>query len=79
MSTAHSAIDRLLPFLRWRHELSAASLRADLTAGLTVALLMIPQSLAYAQLAGLPAYYGLYASLLPTMVGALFGSLAQIS
>lgn len=79
MSLQHGTSARLLPFLRWRHELSIDTLRADLLAGLTVALLMIPQSLAYAQLAGLPAYYGLYASLLPTMVGALFGSLAQLS
>ncbi len=44
-----------------------------------MALVVIPQSLAYAQLAGLPAYYGLYASLLPSIVGALFGSSAQLS
>ncbi|TAK71449.1 MAG: SulP family inorganic anion transporter [Betaproteobacteria bacterium] len=48
-------------------------------AGITVALVVIPQSLAYAQLAGMPAYYGLYASLLPSIVGALFGSSAQLS
>jgi SulP family sulfate permease len=39
----------------------------------------IPQSLAYAQLAGLPPYYGLYAALIPTVIGALFGSSAQLS
>lgn len=44
-----------------------------------MALVIIPQSLAYAQLAGLPAYYGLYAALLPTVVGALFGSSAQLA
>ena len=44
-----------------------------------MALVVIPQSLAYAQLAGVPAYYGLYASLLPAIVGALFGSSAQLS
>ena len=54
-------------------------MREDLVAGLTVALVVIPQSLAYAQLAGVPAYYGLYASLLPSIVGALFGSSAQLS
>jgi len=51
----------------------------DLLAGLSVALVAIPQSLAYAQLAGLPPYYGLYAALVPTIVGALFGSSAQLS
>ncbi|MDE2089993.1 MAG: sodium-independent anion transporter, partial [Gammaproteobacteria bacterium] len=54
-------------------------MRADLIAGVTVALVAIPQSLAYAQLAGVPAYYGLYATLLPVVVGALFGSSAQLS
>ena len=54
-------------------------LRADFIAGLTVALILIPQSMAYAQLAGLPAYYGLYASLLPTMIAAFFGSSRQLA
>jgi MFS superfamily sulfate permease-like transporter len=49
-------------------------LRADVIAGLTVALILIPQSMAYAQLAGLPPHYGLYASLLPPMIAAFFGS-----
>src|SRR5512135_459830 len=53
--------------------------RFDLVAGITVALVAIPQSLAYAQLAGVPAYYGLYAALIPTIVGALFGSSRQLS
>jgi MFS superfamily sulfate permease-like transporter len=48
-------------------------------AGLTVALVLIPQSMAYAQLAGLPPYYGLYASFLPPMVAALFGSSRQLA
>lgn len=48
-------------------------------AGVTVSLVAIPQSLAYAQLAGVPAYYGLYAALIPTVIGALFGSSNQLS
>lgn len=51
----------------------------DLIAGMTVALILIPQSMAYAQLAGLPAYYGLYASLVPPLVAALFGSSNHLS
>jgi MFS superfamily sulfate permease-like transporter len=71
---------RLLPFLAWIHELrDARVLRADLVAGITVALVLVPQSMAYAQLAGLPAYYGLYAAFLPPMVGALFGSSRQLA
>jgi len=54
-------------------------LRADALSGLTVALVLIPQSVAYAQLAGLPLYYGLYAALLPPMIAALFGSSPQLS
>ena len=46
---------------------------------MTVALVLIPQSMAYAQLAGLPAYYGLYAAFLPPMVAALFGSSMQLA
>jgi SulP family sulfate permease len=55
------------------------SLKADIFAGLTVALVLIPQSLAYAELAGLPSYYGLYASFLPPLVAALFGSSRQLA
>jgi len=56
-----------------------ATARADVIAGLTVALVLIPQSMAYAQLAGLPAYYGLYAAFLPPMVASLFGSSFQLA
>ena len=67
----------LLPFLRW-FPYGGASLRADFLAGLTVALVLVPQSMAYAQLAGLPAYYGLYAAFLPVAVAALWGSSKQL-
>ncbi len=67
-----------LPFLGW-FPLSGIQVRADLLAGLTVALILIPQSMAYAQLAGMPSYYGLYAAFLPVMVGALWGSSRQLS
>lgn len=55
------------------------SIKADIVAGITVALVLIPQSLAYAQLAGLPVTFGLYAALLPPFVAALFGSSKQLS
>ena len=48
-------------------------------AGVTVAMVLIPQSMAYAQLAGMPPYYGLYAAFLPVIVGALWGSSRQLS
>ena len=46
---------------------------------MTVARVLVPQSMAYAQLAGLPAFYGLYAAFLPPMVAALFGSSYQLA
>lgn len=79
MQTSRLRLLRLFPFLAWPAQWSAASLRADLLAGLGVALVMVPQSLAYTQLAGMPPHIGLYAALLPTVVGALFGSCAQLS
>jgi len=72
-------IKRVFPFLAWVKELSATTLRADFISGLTVALILIPQSMAYAQLAGMPVQYGLYASLLPPMLAALFGSSRQLA
>ncbi len=70
---------RFLPFLEWFAGYDGRRLKHDAVAGLTVALILIPQSMAYAQLAGLPAYYGLYASLLPPLVAALFGSSRQLA
>lgn len=80
MLAAHSNFaERLLPFLTWRRTWREHGLRGDLIAGLTVALVMIPQALAYAQLASLPPYIGLYACVLPAIIAALFGSCAQLS
>ncbi|MBN2124455.1 MAG: STAS domain-containing protein [Deltaproteobacteria bacterium] len=72
-------LTRLFPFFGWFYDYTTRSLRRDSVAGLTVALVLIPQSMAYAQLAGLPPYYGLYASFLPPMVAALFGSSYQLA
>jgi SulP family sulfate permease len=70
---------RFFPFLDWFKGYGTGDLKADFISGLTVALVLIPQSMAYAQLAGLPAYYGLYASFLPPMVASLFGSSRQLA
>ena len=70
---------RIFPFLEWIKKYNFVTFRADAIAGLTVALVLIPQSMAYAQLAGLPSYYGLYASFLPPMIAALFGSSRQLA
>jgi len=72
--------DRYLPFMAWIGDLKKSGvMRADIIAGITVALVLVPQSMAYAQLAGLPAYYGLYASFLPGIIAALFGSSRQLA
>ncbi|RJP35365.1 MAG: SulP family inorganic anion transporter [Candidatus Omnitrophota bacterium] len=72
-------ITRVFPFLRWFNKFRITDLRADFFAGLNVALVLIPQSMAYAQLAGLPVVYGLYASFLPPMLAAMFGSSHQLA
>lgn len=63
---------RIFPFLRW-FPLTADNLRGDLVAGVTVALILIPQAMAYATLAGLPVVYGLYASFLPVIIASMWG------
>jgi len=73
----NSILLRIFPFLSWRP--TRETLNADLIAGISVALVLIPQSMAYAQLAGLPPVYGLYASLLPVMIAALWGSSNQLA
>lgn len=74
-----NVLHRIFPFLTWIHELKDKQvLRADMIAGLTVALVLIPQSMAYATLAGLPEVYGLYIAFVPVMIAALWGSSRQL-
>ena len=71
---------KLFPFLYWIKELKNPKvLKADAIAGVTVAMVIVPQSMAYAQLAGLGPQYGLYASFLPVMIAAIMGSSRQLS
>ncbi len=72
------SVKKFFPFLEWL-PFTGAQLRADLIAGITVTLVLVPQSMAYAQLAGLPVVYGLYASFIPVIVGALWGSSRQLA
>ncbi len=67
-------LTRFLPFLDWLPEVSPRSLRADLVAGLTGAVVVLPQGVAFATIAGMPPEYGLYAGMIPAIVAALFGS-----
>jgi len=62
------------PFLQWIHLLNKHNLRADLIAGLTGAVVVLPQGVAFATIAGMPPEYGLYAAMIPAVVAALFGS-----
>jgi sulfate permease, SulP family len=71
-------LKKYFPFLGWPRP-DAALLRGELMAGLTVALVMVPQSVAYAGLAGMPLITGLYAALLPALVAVLFGSSTRLS
>ncbi|MCD6586728.1 MAG: SulP family inorganic anion transporter [Desulfobacteraceae bacterium] len=67
------------PFIEWMKDYNFEKLKIDSLSGLTVALVLIPQSMAYAQLAGMPSYYGLYASFLPPIIASLFGSSRQLA
>jgi SulP family sulfate permease len=69
---------RLFPFLAW-FPVSATLLRGDLIAGITGALVLVPKAMAYAQLSGLPVYFGLYVALVPAILGALWGSSRQLA
>ena len=77
MKTKHSGkywLYHLLPFMQWKHLVDRQSTRADLIAGITGALIVLPQGVAFATIAGMPPEYGLYAAMLPAIVAALFGS-----
>jgi SulP family sulfate permease len=62
------------PFLEWIPRYKKSYIKRDILAGLTVAIVLIPQGMAYALVAGLPAVYGLYASLVPVFMYALLGT-----
>ncbi|MFK7906811.1 MAG: SulP family inorganic anion transporter, partial [Chitinophagales bacterium] len=70
---------KYFPFLDWMLNYKKADLSGDLTAGLTVGVMLIPQGMAYSMLAGLPPIYGLYASTIPLIIYALFGTSRQLA
>ncbi|MCX7962282.1 MAG: SulP family inorganic anion transporter [Burkholderiales bacterium] len=71
---SRTRLARLLPFTAWWSRVDAQTLRADAAAALLGAVVVIPQGIAFATLAGLPPQYGLYCAMVPTAVAALFGS-----
>ncbi len=71
-------LSQLAPFSSWLIRYPRRHLKGDLLAGLTVAVVAVPQSMAYALIAGLPVQYGLYASVVPTVAACLWGSSAHL-
>ena len=67
-------LSRVFPALVWTHRVDRASLKADLVAGVTGAVVVLPQGVAFATIAGMPPEYGLYAGMVPAIVAALYGS-----
>jgi SulP family sulfate permease len=67
-------LSRVFPFLSWWPRVNAASMRADLMAAVTGAMILLPQGVAFATIAGLPPVYGLYAAMVPAVIAGLFGS-----
>jgi len=74
MSGFLTAVARYFPFLSWAALVDRKTLKADLMAGLTGAVVVLPQSIAFATIAGLPPEYGLYTGMITPVVAALFGS-----
>ena len=72
-------IRKLFPILSWLPNYSKSQLSGDLTAGLTVGVMLIPQGMAYAMIAGLPPIYGLYASTIPLIIYAMMGTSRQLA
>jgi SulP family sulfate permease len=68
-----------LPILEWLPKYNKTLFKGDLAAGLTVGVMLIPQGMAYAMLAGLPPIYGLYASIFPLIIYAIFGTTRQLA
>lgn len=72
--TVTDALTRWLPFLAWKPRPTRETLRHDAWAAFTGAVVVLPQAVAFATIAGLPPQYGLYAAMVPAMVAALWGS-----
>jgi SulP family sulfate permease len=73
------ALKRLIPILDWLPNYNTSKLKGDFVAGITVAIILVPQGIAYALIAGLPPIYGLYCALMPQIVYAVFGSSRQVA
>lgn len=74
-----SLLHRFVPITRWAPRYDRRDLRSDLAAGLTIGAMLVPQGMAYALLAGLPPEVGLYASIVPVIAYAIFGTSRQLA
>jgi SulP family sulfate permease len=72
-------LKKYIPILSWLPNYNKAALSGDLSAGLTVGVMLIPQGIAYAMIAGLPPIYGLYTAMTPQVIYAIFGTSRQLS
>ncbi|SDX78337.1 sulfate permease, SulP family [Lutibacter oricola] len=72
-------LKNILPILEWLPNYKREWLKGDLSAGITVGIMLIPQGIAYAMIAGLPPIYGLYTAMIPQIVYALFGTSRQLA
>lgn len=72
-------LQRIFPILEWLSNYKKEWLKGDISAGLTVGIMLIPQGIAYAMIAGLPPIYGLYTAMIPQIVYAIFGTSRQLA
>jgi len=72
-------IKKIIPIIEWLPNYNKSLFRGDLIAGITVSVILIPQGIAYALIAGLPPIYGLYCALVPQVLYAIFGSSRQVA
>lgn len=72
-------LKKIIPILEWLPNYNSSLFKGDLVAGITVGIILIPQGIAYALIAGLPPIYGLYCALVPQIMYAIFGSSRQVA
>ncbi|MEL6976633.1 MAG: SulP family inorganic anion transporter, partial [Bacteroidota bacterium] len=72
-------LKQYFPILQWLSTYRSSYFKGDLAAGLTVGVMLVPQAMAYALIAGLPPVYGLYAALVPNLLYGLFGSSRKLA
>ena len=72
-------LKKIIPILEWLPNYNTSLFKGDLVAGITVGIILIPQGIAYALIAGLPPIYGLYCAIVPQVMYAIFGSSRQVA